>query len=117
MNEGGPSGDAELTWHPIPVPLPAEGLVCGFELAGHPLLLCNALGEPRVLLDECPHAGVALSGGRLRGTVLECPLHGGKLDVRDGAPMAFPIRRSASCFPVRSSGGGLEVGVPRSGGQ
>ena len=115
MNQGAPSEDAELAWHPIPVPLPAEGQVCGFEMAGHLLLLCNAQGEPRVLLDECPHAGVALSGGRLQGTILECPLHGGKVDVRDGAPKALPIRRRAPCFPVRWSEGGLEVAIPRSG--
>jgi nitrite reductase/ring-hydroxylating ferredoxin subunit len=43
--------------------------------------------------------------------VLECPLHGGKLDVRDGSPVAPPIRRPVATFPVRRTQDGLEVGL------
>ena len=72
---------------------------------------CN----PYVLHDECPHMRVPLSGGRLQGTVLECPRHGGKVDVRDGAVVERPIRKRATCFAVRESAAGLEVGLPASG--
>jgi nitrite reductase/ring-hydroxylating ferredoxin subunit len=50
-----------------------------------------------------------LAGGRLRGTVLECPLHGGKLDVRDGRPCAQPIRKPATTFEVRPAQAGIEI--------
>ncbi len=114
MSEGAASGPAELAWHLIPVPFPSEGRTCGFALAGLRLVLCNALGNPYVLHDECPHVRVPLSGGRLRGTVLECPMHGGKIDVRDGSVVERPIRKRATCFTVRARGGGLEVGLPLS---
>ena len=99
----------EGSWHAVPVPLPAAGRVIGFELAGTRVLLCNVGGEPYALRDECPHVRVPLSGGRLEGSVLECPLHGGKIDVRDGSPQALPIRRPAQTYPVRASAGGLEI--------
>jgi naphthalene 1,2-dioxygenase system ferredoxin subunit len=107
---------AGLDWQAIPVPLPEAGATRAFELAGLALLLCNAEGRPCVVRDECPHQRTPLAGGRLYGTVLECPLHGGRLDVRDGAPVAPPIRRATPCYPVRAAGGALEVGLPARGG-
>lgn len=85
-----------------------------FELDGRRLVVCNADGTPYVVADECPHAKAALSAGRLRGTVLECPLHGGKLDVRDGTPVTPPIRRPAETFPVEVQGERILIGLPAS---
>jgi nitrite reductase/ring-hydroxylating ferredoxin subunit len=104
------SGRAE-SWLAIPVPLPKPGVLRPFEAGGRRLVLCNVDGAPHVLEDSCPHTGVALSPGRLTGCVLECPFHGGKLDVRDGTPVAPPIRRRARCYPVRIVDDRLEVGV------
>ncbi len=108
--------EADLDWVGIPVPLPEPGSTRSFELAGARLLLCNAEGQAYVLRDECPHVRTPLAGGTLRGFVLECPLHGGKLDVRDGSPVAPPIRRPAPRYPVRADAARLEVGMPRKGG-
>jgi nitrite reductase/ring-hydroxylating ferredoxin subunit len=96
----------------VPVALPAAGGMTAFEAGGLRLVLCNAGGAPYVVEDRCPHAFVYLSGGRLEGAVLECPLHGGKLDVRDGRPVAPPIRKPARTFAVRRSETKLEVEVP-----
>jgi nitrite reductase/ring-hydroxylating ferredoxin subunit len=96
----------------VPVTLPAAGAMACFEAAGLRLVLCNAAGAAYVVEDRCPHAFVQLSGGRLEGAVLECPLHGGKLDVRDGRPVAAPIRRPVRTFAVRRSGARLQVEIP-----
>ena len=104
--------ETSVIWHPIPVPFPAEGRTCSFEVGGLRLLLCNAGGEAYVLRDECPHLRTPLAGGRLQGTVLECPLHGGKLDVRDGAVVGRPIRKRAICHAIRGAGGSLDVALP-----
>ena len=104
--------DDELLWVEIPIPLPAEGGNETFEAGGLALLLCNAAGTPFVVRDECPHVKTSLQGGLIRGTVLECPLHGGQLDLRDGRPIAMPIRRPVTCYPVRDSGTGWQVGLP-----
>jgi 3-phenylpropionate/trans-cinnamate dioxygenase ferredoxin subunit len=92
--------------------MPAPGRTQGFLIGELALLLCNVDDEPYVLRDECSHARTPLSGGRLCGFVLECPLHGGKIDVRDGAPAAPPVRRPVAIFPVRRNGDRIEVAIP-----
>ena len=88
--------------------LPPGGLRV-VDAGGRKLLVCNADGAYYALENRCPHAAVPLDGGRLSGFALECPLHGGKLDVRDGSPQGHPIRRAATTFPVRSVDGGIEI--------
>ena len=99
-------------WIAIEEPLPPPGQMAAFEAGGTRLVLCNAGGTPYVFEDRCPHAFAYLSEGRLEGHVLECPLHGGKLDVRDGAPVAPPIRKRARTFAVRRAGEHIQVELP-----
>ena len=99
-------------WVEVPVPLPAVGQTAAFEIGELALLLCNAEGSPYVLHDECPHVRTSMQGGQIRGAILECPLHGGLIDVRDGAPKGMPIRRAGTCYAVRKSESGLEVEIP-----
>ena len=103
----------EPRWVKIPIELPEAGKSATFELDGLELLLCNADGVAYVIRDECPHVQTSLQGGAIRGTVIECPLHGGQMDLRDGAPVAMPIRRPGVCFPVRAGTDGFEVGLGR----
>ena len=90
-------------------PGPAPGELRAVVVADYRIVLCNAGGRVYALEDRCPHADVKLSGGRLEGTLLECPFHGGKLDVRDGSPQRPPIRRPGVSFPVREVDGGFEI--------
>jgi len=106
------AGADGLAWVEIPIPLPPDGRNATFEVGGLALLLCNSAGTPFVVRDECPHVKTSLQGGIIKGTILECPLHGGQLDLRDGRPVAMPIRRPVACYPVRSAGGGWQVGLP-----
>lgn len=99
-------------WVPLPRPLPEPGQMLAFEAGGLRLLLCNAEGAYYVVENRCPHAMVALDDGELRGTVLECAVHGGQLDVRDGRPVCPPIRRRLPTYPVRDGEAGPEVGLP-----
>ena len=90
-------------------PGPEPGEMQAIETPGRRLVLCNAAGRVYAFEDRCPHADVKLSGGRLEGSVLECPLHGGKLDVRDGSPQRPPIRKPVATFEVRRVDGGFEI--------
>lgn len=98
-------------WHTVPIPLPGAGESETFVVGDLALLLCNAGGEAFVIDDTCPHALQSLRGGRIEGTVIECPLHGGSLDLRSGEAVSLPIRRPTHCYPVRQRGDGLEVSV------
>ena len=85
------------------------GAMRAVEVGGRKLLVCRAGGAYYALENRCPHAAVELTLGRLVGHVLECPVHGGKLDVRDGRPCAQPIRRPVSTFAVRAAGDAIEI--------
>jgi nitrite reductase/ring-hydroxylating ferredoxin subunit len=106
---------AELVWVATGAEPPPESGVRALEVAGRPVLVCRAAGQLFALEDRCPHAFQPLSAGALRGFALECPFHGGTLDVRDGRPLGAPIRRPAAVLAVREAGGRLEIGLPRGG--
>lgn len=110
MSEAAPEG--EVRWVEVPVAMPPEGQAAAFTVGEYALLLCNAEGTPYVLHDECPHVRVSMAGALIRGTLLECPLHGGLMDVRDGSPQGMPIRRPGTCHAVRKEGEALLVAIP-----
>jgi 3-phenylpropionate/trans-cinnamate dioxygenase ferredoxin subunit len=104
--------DAALEWVAAGVVAPGESRLLGLELRGLRLVVCRAGGRLYALEDRCPHAFQPLSEGALRGYALECPFHGGTLDVRDGRPLSLPIRRAAATYAVRDAGESLEIGLP-----
>lgn len=65
--------------HPLPTRVLDEELV----------LYRDASGQPRAMLDRCPHRGVKLSLGRVRDGLLSCPYHGWCFDG-DGACVKIP---------------------------
>jgi len=112
-SDTGPIADGDRRWIDVPIPLPPAGETATFSVGGLELLLCNASGTPYVVHDECPHVQTSMQGGIVRGTIIECPLHGGQMDLRDGSPVAMPIRRPGVCYAVRADGDGWQVALPR----
>ncbi len=54
------------------------------SIEGRELLLAR-VGDDYLLADNrCPHMGGNLSQGSLDGTVVTCPRHGSRFDLRDG---------------------------------
>ena len=79
------------------------------RLGERKVLICRVADDYFAIENFCPHAAVPLSRGKLHGHELECPFHGGRLDVRTGAPIHPPIRRPAATFAVHRVEGGLEI--------
>jgi nitrite reductase/ring-hydroxylating ferredoxin subunit len=96
---------------------PGESRAAAALARGRRVVVCRAGGRLYALLDRCPHASEPLSGGALRGFALECPYHGGRLDVRDGRPLGLPIRRPGTTLPVREVGGRVEIGLAPDDGE
>ena len=62
-----------------------------------------------VSLALCNHGGADLCDGYFDGHVIECPLHQGAVDVRDGRPVDTPATRPMRTFPARVKDGMVQV--------
>ncbi len=92
------------------------------KVAGTPLVLFrDEAGAPAALVDRCPHRGVALSLGAVRGGCIACPFHGWRLD-KEGAVVEVPWNPDAKldrlrgvAVPAREIGGHVFVYTDASG--
>jgi nitrite reductase/ring-hydroxylating ferredoxin subunit/uncharacterized membrane protein len=72
----------------------AEGALQQTEVDGVPIVLARVKGEVRALADRCAHRGGSLADGELDGDCVECPLHGSRFRLTDGA-----VERGPSAYP------------------
>jgi len=84
----------------------APGQLRPVDAEGEEILVCRTDEGFHAVENRCPHVMVRLDAARLEGCILECPLHGGRFDVRDGSPQGLPIRRRAVTYPLRELGSG-----------
>jgi 3-phenylpropionate/trans-cinnamate dioxygenase ferredoxin subunit len=59
--------------------------------------------------DVCTHDGGPVAEGRLEGSIIECPRHGAKFDVRTGAALTFPAVSPVATYAVRVVGDEVQV--------
>ena len=84
--------------------LPA-GDVVGVNVAGRDIALYT-VGEAVYATDSvCTHGAARLCDGFLEGHEIECPLHQGRFDVRDGKPLCAPVIEPLRSYPVKLEGG------------
>ena len=62
-------------------------------------------GVPYATDNVCTHGAGSLCEGYLEGFEIECPLHQGRFDVRDGRPLCDPVTEAIRVYPVRIEGG------------
>ncbi len=79
---------------------------------GHAVLVCNVGGDFYAVADTCTHDRGPLGEGRLRGYLIECPRHGSRFDIRNGAAKTPPAMRPVTTYPVRVLGDAVEVQLP-----
>ena len=60
-------------------------------------------------LALCNHGGADLCDGYFDGHVIECPLHQGAFDVRDGKPVSAPATRAMRIFETRIEKGMVQA--------
>lgn len=65
----------------------------------------------------CTHGGGRLCDGFLDGYAIECPLHQGAFDVRDGAPVRLPAEEPLATYTVEIEAGDVYVLLPDRAGQ
>ena len=76
-----------------------KGKILGVTRMGEKMVVWrNGLGVVTAMTDKCPHRGVALSVGKLRGDCIQCPFHGFKYDIT-GSCTSLPANGKASQPP------------------
>jgi phenylpropionate dioxygenase-like ring-hydroxylating dioxygenase large terminal subunit len=60
----------------------------------------SASGEVSLMVDRCPHRGVALSAGKIQGDCIQCPFHGFEYDTH-GACTLVPAN-GKNAFPPKA---------------
>jgi len=79
--------------------------VIGVEVAGRDIALYKVDGSVFATDNLCTHGHARLCDGFLEGHEIECPLHQGKFDVRNGSPTCAPVTEALRCYPVRIEAG------------
>ncbi len=80
-------------------------------VAGRELAIYTAGAEVYASDNLCTHGNARLCDGFLEGHEIECPLHQGRFDVRDGRPLCDPVTVPVRVYPVRVEGGRVFIGI------
>lgn len=89
--------------------VPEGGYVVVFPL-GLGVLLARVGGELYAVANKCAHMGCPLEGGKLRDTIITCPCHDWRFDIRDGSFVTARELRLRT-FPTRVQDGTVQVDV------
>ncbi|GKS93778.1 MULTISPECIES: non-heme iron oxygenase ferredoxin subunit [Comamonadaceae] len=80
--------------------LPEDDVV-GVTVEGRDVALYTVDGEVFATDNLCTHGNARLCDGFLEGHEIECPLHQGRFDVRDGSALCAPLTQGLRSYPVR----------------
>jgi naphthalene 1,2-dioxygenase system ferredoxin subunit len=84
--------------------VPADD-VLGVVVAGRDVAIYGVGDQVYATDNLCTHGNARLCDGFLDGHEIECPLHQGKFDVRNGTPTCEPVTQAVRSYPVRVDGG------------
>lgn len=87
------------------------GDVTPVALGARRLAVYDAPDGIHVTAALCTHGGAALCDGYFDGRYIECPLHQGLFDIRDGKPIGAPVTRPLRVYAARVVAGKVQVEV------
>ncbi len=91
------------------VKAPEPGHSVRVSANGAAVAIFNVEGQLFGIDARCPHAGGPLDQGSLAGSVVTCPWHGSKFDVKTGAVTRGPAIKPVRSYKVRVEGTALVV--------
>ena len=83
--------------------LPTDDVI-GVIVGGRDIALYTVGDAVYATDNTCTHGQARLCDGFLDGFEIECPLHQGKFDVRDGKPTCEPVTEALRSYPVKIDG-------------
>lgn len=82
------------------------------SFGGRDLALYDIGGTVYATDNLCTHAYAQLTDGMLEGDVVECPLHGGRFEVKTGKGLGPPIPCDLKTYRVRVLDKEIQVLLP-----
>ena len=76
------------------------------------IVLFNIAGAYYAIEDVCSHDDGPVGEGEVEGTIITCPRHGAKFDLRSGHAVAMPAVEDIPAYPVRVLDSTIQIGVP-----
>jgi naphthalene 1,2-dioxygenase system ferredoxin subunit len=83
--------------------LPTDDVI-GIVVAGRNLAIYAVEDAVYATDNLCTHGHARLCDGFLEGHEIECPLHQGRFDVRDGRALCNPATEALRSYPVKIEG-------------
>ncbi|EYS98355.1 naphthalene 1,2-dioxygenase [Cupriavidus sp. SK-4] len=78
--------------------------VIAVAVQGQEIALYGVDGDVYATDNICTHGHARLCEGFLEGHEIECPLHQGRFDIRNGAAKCAPLTENIRTYPVRIDG-------------
>ncbi len=88
-----------------------ENDVIGIDIGGKSIALYRIEDEIFATDNLCTHGNTRLCDGFLEGHEIECPLHQGKFDIRNGKAMCAPLTEDVKTYPTKIEGDRVFVGM------
>ena len=88
-----------------------DGEIRGYRIGEDQVLVANVGGVFYGMNNVCTHNGCRISGGILRGDVVQCPCHGSQFNVRTGEVVHGPAKKAETVRKVIVRDGGLYIGA------
>jgi nitrite reductase/ring-hydroxylating ferredoxin subunit len=93
----------------------SEGEALHVTLDDRDIAVFNIDGAFYAIDDVCTHAFALLSDGYVEGEVIECPLHGGRFEIKTGKAVGEPCTEDVRTYPVRRERDAILIGLPAGG--
>ncbi|NLZ11223.1 MAG: non-heme iron oxygenase ferredoxin subunit [Alcaligenaceae bacterium] len=83
--------------------------VVGVQAGGRDLAIYGVDGDVFATDNICSHGNARLCDGFLEDFEIECPLHQGRFDIRNGKAMCEPLTEDIRAYPVKIENGRVWV--------
>lgn len=87
----------------------APGQYKSIQIEDERIALFNIDGKFYAIQDVCTHDGGMLTGGTLKGYIIECPRHGAQFDVRTGVVIRLPAYVGVQTYPISVEGNDIFI--------
>ena len=107
------SNSLNVNWHYVAQANEIEDEdVLQAKIGDHLLAIYNTGGQFYASDDLCTHGHALLSEGLVIDNIIECPLHQGRFDIKNGAPKGAPVCEKLTTYPTKIDDGKVYVEFP-----